>query len=78
MLGNGLYICSHEFMSVHVGVCVPVDTCVCHCPAVEIMFSVSPSVQEMKQAAVLRASCSIRLGQQIECKHVVVSIRKCQ
>lgn len=53
MLGNGLYICSHEFMSVYVGECVPVDACVCHCPAVEIMFSVSPIVQEMKQAELI-------------------------
>lgn len=57
MLGNGLYICSHEFMSVYVGECVPVDACVCHCPAVEIMFSVSPIVQEMKQAGVLPECC---------------------
>lgn len=64
-------------MSVCVGVCAPVGMRACHCLAVEIMFSMSPSVQEMKRATVLRVSCSIRLRRQIDCKRVVVSIGKC-
>lgn len=62
-------VCAHGYIYV----CV----CVYHCLAVEIMFSVSASVQGIKRATVPRVSCSIRLGQQIDCKRVVVSIGKC-
>lgn len=57
---KGLYMCVHAFVSVNVGVCVPV--CVCHCLAVELMLSMSPSVQEIKQGTELCVSCLIRLG----------------
>lgn len=41
------------------------------------MFSTSASVQDIKRATELRVSWLIRLGWQIDCKRVVVSIGKC-
>lgn len=67
--------CQHVWVCACLWTCVCV--CVCACLAVEIMFSMSPSVQERKQATVPRVSCSIRLVQKIDCKRVVVSIGKC-
>lgn len=55
-VGKGLYACVFKQL------CHTVCVCVCHCLAAELMFSMSPSVQEIKQGPELRVSCLIRLG----------------
>ena len=57
-VGKGLYACVFKQLCHTVCVCL----CVCHCLAAELMFSMSPSVQEIKQGPELRVSCLIRLG----------------
>lgn len=67
-------------MSLQVGVCACGYMCVCVSlfSRVELMFSMTPSVQEINKVGTeMRVSRLIRLGQQIDCKRVVVSIVKC-